>query len=65
MNAKDKDEISGLMEASIMGHLEVVRALLKVTIVNMVVTVAEREVKYVPVMILSWSPAVWLGDTRP
>lgn len=31
MNAKDKDEISGLMEASIMGHVDVVKELLKVT----------------------------------
>lgn len=31
MNAKDKDEISGLMEASIMGHVAVVKELLKVT----------------------------------
>lgn len=30
MNAKDKDEISGLMEASIMGHVAVVKELLKV-----------------------------------
>lgn len=31
VNAKDKDEISGLMEASIMGHVDVVKELLKVT----------------------------------
>lgn len=30
VNAKDKDEISGLMEASIMGHVDVVKELLKV-----------------------------------
>lgn len=30
VNAKDKDEISGLMEASIMGHVAVVKELLKV-----------------------------------
>lgn len=32
VNAKDKDEISGLMEASIMGHVDVVKELLKVTV---------------------------------
>lgn len=31
VNSKDKDEISGLMEASIMGHVTVVKELLKVT----------------------------------
>lgn len=31
VNAKDKDEISGLMEASIMGHVAVVKELLKVS----------------------------------
>lgn len=30
VNAKDKDEISGLMEASIMGHVDVVKEMLKV-----------------------------------
>lgn len=30
VNAKDKDEISGLMEAAIMGHVDVVKELLKV-----------------------------------
>ena len=29
VNAKDKDEISGLMEAAIMGHIDVVKELLK------------------------------------
>lgn len=40
VNAKDKDEISGLMEASIMGHVAVVKELLKVK-----KTVFSREVE--------------------